>query len=136
MLDPLLHIPDFITNLPAVKIMARAAVENPTKGQRKTEDREVLQYFHYTKRKWCACYFLHPEKDLGTVLLMYDSLIMMQAKGHVAMQNAMEMIDHWVRTGYVPRVPDSKCLADYKPGARYNAATSQATGKATKPFTV
>lgn len=135
MIDQNLHTPDYITNLPAVMTMGRIPVENPKKGQRKTQDAEVVHYYHYTAGLWSACYFMNPHKELGVVLLTYDQQVMMEAKGHVAMGNAMEMIDHWQRTRYVPKVPENKCLADYSPSTRFGVANAAAAGKATKPFT-
>jgi hypothetical protein len=131
MIDQILHTPKYITDLPAVMTLGRIAVENPKKGERKTKDASVVHYFHYSKGQWCVRYYMHPAKELGCVLLTYDQQEMMEAKGHVAMSNAMEMIDHWIKTKYVPKITDY-CSADYSPAIRYKSAHN--TGKGTKPF--
>ncbi len=129
-------LPEKISDLPIANTMARVPVIKPKKGERKTKDEEVPHYRHYTREMWQARYYLHPESAFGMVEIIHGGGAMMDASGHVAMINAMEMIDHWIVTGYKPRVTEVKCLADYSPAARFNVANQAAAGKATKPFIV
>ncbi len=128
--------PDQITDLPIISTTVRVPVKTPKKGERKTEDKHIPHFHHYTKDLWQARYYLHPESNRGAVEIVHQGELMIDASGYVAMMNAIEMIDHWVATGYKPRVIQGGCLADHSPGQRFNAANRGAGGKGVRPFVV
>ncbi len=59
------------------------------------------------------------------VLVKYNERLVYETRGMMAWDSAKEQVDRWQASGYVPKTPAVRCMADLQPNGRTSAALKQ-----------